>query len=436
MVHPAPMGISFVGASKLLTYVFICLPVALTLSLLLLHLRHSRLIAAEIKVGMANARDILDSSDECIVITNESGKVIRFNQMAVQIFGFEAKNIIGKDFLMLLPDELHQVHQRTMSGSAPDATSRNLEIVARRADGTRFPLSLTVKSVRLNDKPVFLGMCRDITALKRAEASSWKNQQLMEYLLNSSPIVFYTCNIENGYSFTYVSPSIETLFGYKPEAITDAPTFWRLRVHPDDRDQIRFNCVSDLKEGRKELEYRLKLPDGNYRWIADSHTLVQDEKGNPSLLIGRWTDIHERKEAEIKLALKEESLRTSLKYAKLATWGWVINTDEMSFSDQIEEKLGNDKKHLADFTDFCDTIHPEDHDAVLNTFRQCLVEDEALDIECRVLWPDRSVHWIHLMGELINDDSGSPVRMAGVLWDVTAQKKLHVAPLREASQVC
>ena len=135
MVHPAPMGISFVGASKLTTYVFIYLLVALTLSLLLLHLRHSRLIAAEIKAGMANARDILDSSDEGIVITNGSGKVIRFNQMAVQIFGFEAKNIIGKDFLMLLPDELHQVHQRTMSGSAPDATSQNLEIVARRADG-------------------------------------------------------------------------------------------------------------------------------------------------------------------------------------------------------------------------------------------------------------------------------------------------------------
>ena len=115
MVHPAPMGISFVGASKLTAYVFIWLPVA-------------------------------------------------------------AKNIIGKDFLMLLPDELHQVHQRTMSGSAPDATSRNPEIVARRADGTRFPLSLTVKPVRLNDKPVFLGMCRDITALKRAEASRCVNR--------------------------------------------------------------------------------------------------------------------------------------------------------------------------------------------------------------------------------------------------------------------
>jgi PAS domain S-box-containing protein len=151
-------------------------------------------------------------------------------------------------------------------------------------------------------------MCRDLTARKQAEASSWKNQQLMQFLLKSSPIVFYTCNIAKGHSFTYVSPSVEELFGYKPESITDTPTFWLLHVHLDDRDQIQFNRISNLIEGRKELEYR-------------------------------------------------------------------------------------------------------------------------------VLWPDRSVHWIHLMGELISDDSGSPVRMAGVLSDVTAQKKIRVAPLREANQL-
>ena len=435
MAYPVPMGTSFAGAGSLTTYVFVWLLVSLTLSLLLLHLRHRRCITAEIKEGMSDARNILDSSDEGIVITNRSGVVIRFNQMAVQIFGYDAKNVIGKDFLMLLPDELHQAHQSMMSGPAPEVKNRSLELVARRADGTRFQLSLTVKPARLNDKSVILGMCRDITALKQAEASSWKNRQLMEFLLKSSPIVFYTCNIEMGYSFTYVSPSVEELFGYKPETITDTSAFWRLNVHPDDREHIQFNRVSDPQEGRKELEYRLKLPDGSYRWVADSHILVQDEHGKPNLLIGRWTDIHERKVAEIKLALKEESLRASLNCAKLATWGWLINTGEMSFSGRIEEKLGSNKKHLADFSDFCNATHPEDHESLLNTFRQCLVKDETLDMEYRVLWPDRSVHWIHLMGELISDDSGSPVRMAGVLSDVTAQKKLRMAPLREANQM-
>ena len=119
--------------------VIISIDFKVTLSLLLIHLRHRHHIAAEIKQGMSNAKDILDSSDEGIIVTNLFGVVIRFNQKAAQTFGYNAKNILGKDFLMLLPEEQHKAHQNTMSGTAPKFTNRNLELVARRADGTRFP---------------------------------------------------------------------------------------------------------------------------------------------------------------------------------------------------------------------------------------------------------------------------------------------------------
>jgi hypothetical protein len=51
MVCPAPKDTSFAGVSKLTTYVFIWLLVVLTLSLLVLQLRHRRRVAAEIKEG-------------------------------------------------------------------------------------------------------------------------------------------------------------------------------------------------------------------------------------------------------------------------------------------------------------------------------------------------------------------------------------------------
>jgi PAS domain S-box-containing protein len=107
----------------------------------------------------------------------------------------------------------------------------------------------------------------------------------------------------------------------------------------------------------------------------------------------------------------------------------------MSWSGQIDETLGISKKQLADFDEFCAISHPEDREILMNTIRQCLVQDKTLDIEYRVSWPDKSIHWIHLLGELINDESGSPVRMSGVLSDVTAQKKLRLAPRRKIKQV-
>jgi PAS domain S-box-containing protein len=277
-------------------------------------------------------------------------------------------------------------------------------------------------------------MARDISARKLAEARSWKNQQLMEFLLKSSPIVFYTCNIEDGYAFTYVSPNVEELFGYPPDAITQASAFLLRHVHPDDHDQVQSSRASLMHHGRENLEYRLQLPDGSYHWLNDSHTMVNGENGKPSLLIGRWTDINERKEAEVELALQKESLNISFKCARLAGWDWTINTGKMAWSGQINEQLGFSAAQIADFDDLSAIAHPEDRDRLMAAFRQCLVQDEPLDIEFRILRADKRIHWIHLVGESVDDESGSPVRMVGALSDVTAQKQLRVASSRQAKQ--
>ena len=107
-----------------------------------------------------------------------------------------------------------------------------------------------------------------------------------------------------------------------------------------------------MSDGREDLEYRLRMPDGSYHWIADSRTIVNDENGQPNLLIGCWTDIHEKKQAEVSLALKEERLRISLKCANLATWDWVINTGKITWSGHINEKIGFNKKLAQDFDKF------------------------------------------------------------------------------------
>jgi PAS domain S-box-containing protein len=416
----------------LTSHVFVWLLVVLTLSLLVMQLRHRRIVAAEIKEGVADARDILDSSDEGIVVTASSGKIIRFNRMAETIFGYQAAYVMGRDFLVLLPDALHAAHQHTMSGSAPTAASQSHECMARRADGTLFPIHLTVKPTRQLGRLVYLGMFRDISVRKLAEASSRSNRQMMEFLLNSSPIVFYTANIGAGDEFTYVSPNVEEIFGYKADAITGASAFLLRHVHPDDREQVHLGRSVQSVQVRKQLEYRLKMPRGDYRWVSDSHTLINDDNGDPNLLIGRWTDIHERKVSEIELALKEESLNISLRCAGLATWCWTINSGEMSWSERISDMLGHTGEQLTDFDDFSAVIHPEDRDTLTTRVRHCLVNDEALDLELKIQWADNSNHWIHLTGELISDEYGSPVRMVGALTDITAQKQLRVAPSRHA----
>ncbi len=408
----------------------------LSLSLLLSHLLHRRKVSAQIAKGAADAQGILDSSAEGIVTTDKEGKIIRFNLAAENIFAYKAVNVIGKSFRFLLTEETQKSHANIMSEThSNDHAYHSYELMARKSDGTKFPLALTVSPNPEHGEHGFLAMFRDISVRKQAELSGNKSQYMMKFLLQSSPVVFYTCKIIGSPAITYVSPNVEKLFGYKPESITSVSAFWSRHIHPHDHGHTQSSRLSLLKDGHEEIEYRLKLSDGSYRWIADSRTVVNDENGDPNLLAGCWTDIHDRKEAEVILAAKEDRLNISLKCTNLVTWDWAINSGEITWFGNLNEKLGLDRKQLTNFDDFSRIVHPEDNEALQSAFRQSLVEDVALDHEYRVVWPDKSVHWVHLAGELINDEIGSPVRMAGVLTDITAQKKLRAAPSIGAKRV-
>lgn len=419
-------------------YTFFWLLVTLTLSLLLVHLRYSRKVAAEIEEGVADAKGILDSSTEGIITTDETGTITRFNLAAENIFGFKAHNVIGKSFLQLLPEESQKEHQHIMCGINPETQSHGYhayELMARRSDGTKFPLAITVSPVNEHGKQGSLGMLRDITARMQAEANSRKSQQMMEFLLQASPVVFYTCNLQGSFPITYVSPNVEQMFGHKPETVTGAAAFWPRHIHPDDKGHIHSSRLSRIKSGHEELEYRLKTADGSYRWIADNRTILNDENGQPNLLMGCWTDIHDRKSVETLLSSKEDRLSISLKCANLVTWDWSINSGEITWFGDIIGKLGVKQQDISDFDDFIATAHPEDREALQEAFRHSLIHDKALVHEYRLVWPDKSVHWGQLAGELINDEAGSPVRLAGVFSDITAQKQLRVAPAVAVKQV-
>ena len=422
------------GAIIMSIYAIFWFLVVLVLSVLLSQLRHRRKVAAQIKAGITEAKDILNSTSEGIITTNSSGEITSFNLMAESVFGYKAHTAIGKKFLFLLPEESHVAQQHIMAGLSPNTDSSDLELIARRADGTRFPLAMTIKSFPENGKTRFLGMCRDISARKLAEKNSRRSQHFMEFLLQTSSIVFYTCNVKCGTQISYVSPNAEKLLGYKPETITDATAFWSRHVHPDDQGFIQSSRTLHMSEEHEDLEYRLKFADGQYRWIADSRTMINDDNGEPRLLIGCWTDIHDKKQAEINLALKEERFQISLKCAHLVTWDWIINTGELAFFGSFHKKLGLDENQAITFDDLSVNAHPEDREILQSAFRYCLVKGDPLDIEYRVVWPDKSIHWIHLTGELINDEIGSPVRMVGNLFDITARQQLHVAPSLKLKQ--
>jgi len=248
----------------------------------------------------------------------------------------------------------------------------------------------------------------------------------------------YTSKTNSHFAIDYVSPNLKKTFGYDPQQILQSSRFWPALIHPEDRQlkPLKLHRASDERPAQGEYyEYRLRLPDGQYRWISDTRTIIRDPSGSQRMMIGTLSDIHQQKSIELQLATEEQRLRISLDCANMATWDWVIETGEVIWSDNMCEKLGLPADMEPTFDHFMQIVHPEDRGHVRAAFRQSLVRDEAFDLEYRIVWPDSSVHWLHSIAGIVNDDDGNPVRLVGVLYETTQHKQVRLAPPRAAEAV-
>jgi len=116
---------------------------------------------------------ILDAVVDGIVTSDERGIIQVFNPAAEKIFGYKAKDIIGKSLNILMPPNEAHHHDRYMSKYAATGQASIIgygrEVVGRRQDGTEFPIDLAISEVTIDGKRLYTGVVRDITKRKQAE---------------------------------------------------------------------------------------------------------------------------------------------------------------------------------------------------------------------------------------------------------------------------
>ena len=128
-------------------------------------------------------------------------------------------------------------------------------------------------------------------------------------MLASSPSVTYTCEAFGVYADTFISENVTEVLGYQPSDFLDNPGFWADCLHPDDKERI-LNGLKILFEKDFHIhEYRFQHKDGSYRWMHDVLRLIRDADAKPLEIVGSWTDITDRKQAEEKLLESESRYR-------------------------------------------------------------------------------------------------------------------------------
>ncbi|MDP9481865.1 MAG: diguanylate cyclase, partial [Chloroflexota bacterium] len=136
---------------------------------------------------------------------------------------------------------------------------------------------------------------------RRAEADT-RYRVLVEHVPAAVYIDMQDPNVTDGGRLLYLSPQIEPILGYPPEAFIDDPELWPSLIHPDDRD-IALNAYSEHWSRGQLLraEYRMYAKDGSLVWLRDEAYAMNEgpEKGRVSQGLLIDTTDHKRLEAQL-----------------------------------------------------------------------------------------------------------------------------------------
>ena len=143
---------------------------------------------------------IIATSPDAIITIDSGGNIESFNATAEQMFGYSADEVIGRNVSYLMPDPYASEHDGYMARYRNTGERRIIgigrEVVAKRKDGTVFPIELAVGEVELDQNKRFTGFIRDISRRRAAEIGRAESDRRLAEALEGLPLGVILCDAD------------------------------------------------------------------------------------------------------------------------------------------------------------------------------------------------------------------------------------------------
>ena len=306
-------------------------------------------------------RNLMENAAIAIAFAGPDGRIGYANPAFSDMLGYQPGESVALAVDDIMPrDALDDVRDQLRQLAVGEIEVCRAERLCPRKDGGAFWARMSVSMVRddRTGRPLHLVVqLEDIDRQKLAEAALGKNEQRMNYALESAGQGVWDYDLNTKQMF--YSRMWRLMRGFDPdEEVDSALDVWLARVHPEDRERIR-EIVRRQDSGElsyNAFEYRERHRDGRWIWILSRGKPVEwNPDRSPARIIGTDTDITKLKEEE---ALRRKN---ELAYDKNLIYTYTKEQDLIDTLDRhistleglikvSEFKANNLKTKLAELT--------------------------------------------------------------------------------------
>ncbi|MFP8489570.1 histidine kinase dimerization/phosphoacceptor domain -containing protein [Gracilimonas sp. Q87] len=372
-------------------------------------------------------RRFLKNSLDILMIVDPDSLVIEEVHTEIDTkFGYTSKNLEGNRLTQYLGssnssdyvDRLKQWKNENNKG----VFNFEVNFLAKSDDN----ICLMLNTSLTEDKLYITG--KDITRRKATENLLLKEKSLSDGIIENLPGIF--CLINKDGIVERLNKNLEAITEYGPEEIDNQHFFKFLPPDKAESALLKLNEIFDKQSAQAELTILTKTGKQIPFLFTGFRQNIEDEQF--AVLIG--IDISEEKKAIRENEAKEKSLQKAYQrlknaqhVAKIGSWEWDLQHDELYWSDETFEILQYDKiEHTASLELLFDRLPSHAKERMEMVLERASSGADFKDFEHDVILPGGKRIHVYERGEVITSQEGKVLTIIGSIQDITEQKNIEL----------
>ena len=341
------------------------------------------------------------------------------NEAAVEHYGYSREEFLRMTVKDIRPAEdvpgLLESVSRSVEGLEKAGTWRH-----RKKNGNLIDVEITSHDLYWAGHPARLAAVEDVTERRRAKENLRRAEESHRLLVEQSPDAIM---VHRRGRIIFANSSAAAFLGASStdELIGKQHLDF---VHPEDREVVKQRIQEfsgDLVSVRRNETRFLSLDGRKICAEVAARSIIYQGKATTQLM---FRDISQRKKAEEELRRSEARLAAAQAIAHVGDWSWDIIDDELTWSAEMFRIYGVSPQEFdGKPASVGKLIHPDDAWLREKSLRDLLAGQSPDPYEYRIIRPDGQERVVQMLGGAAErDGTGVPIRISGVVLDVTERK--------------